>query len=319
MKYGYSQREIIMGGKYAIGRWNPAAGYAFITPFIVLLLVFYFYVFFSGFVTSLSDAQGINPGNYIGLRNFSDLLFADPTASRQFWQAVRTTLVYTFGCLLTQVPAAFLLAFVLNHIRFARLKVVLRTAFFAPVLINTVVIALLFRMLFNSENGIINYVLGMIGLPDHIDWLMDSSYAIPLLIIVSFWQWTGFHMVYFLSQLQTIDTSIYEAAKIDGASPLTVIFKITLPIMRPAITFVVITSTIGCIQMFDLVFILFPNAQYGPGGAAKTLIAFIYDQGFSQQFRIGMASAIGWLTFLFIIGLSFIQLKFLGLGHHDEY
>lgn len=308
-----------MGGKHAIGRWNPAAGYAFIAPFAFLLLVFYFYVFLSGFITSLSDAQGINPGDFIGFTNFTDLLFADPNASREFWQAVGTTLVYTLGCLLTQVPAAFVLAFILNHIRFARLKIILRTAFFAPVLINTVVIALLFRMLFNSENGIINWVLGMLGLPDTIDWLMDSSYAIPLLVIVSFWQWTGFHMVYFLSQLQTIDTSIYEAAKIDGASPLTVIFKITLPIMRPAITFVVITSTIGCIQMFDLVFILFPNAQYGPGGVAKTLIAFIYDQGFSQQFRIGMASAIGWLTFLLIVGLSFIQLKFFGLGHHDEY
>lgn len=307
-----------MATKGSIGRWNPAAGYAFMAPFAILLIVFNFYVFVSGFITSLSDAQGINPGSFTGFQNFADLLFADPVASHEFWRTVRTTLVYTVGCLITQVPAAFILAFILNHIPFARLKVVLRTAFFAPVLINTVVIALLFRMLFNSENGIINWLLGLMGLPNTIEWLMDSTYAIPLLVIVSFWQWTGFHMVYFLSQLQTIEPSIYEAAKIDGASPLTVIFKITLPIMRPAITFVVITSTIGCIQMFDLVFILFPNAQYGPGGVAKTLIAYIYDQGFSQQFRIGFASAIGWLTFMLIIGLSFIQLKFFGLGQHDE-
>jgi ABC-type sugar transport system permease subunit len=283
------------------------------------MIIFYFYVFWSGLLTSMSDAQGINPGEYIGFKNFINLLYADPAASHDFWLAVRTTLVYTAGCLLTQVPMAFVLAFILNHIRFPHLKVILRTAFFAPVLINTVVIALLFRMLFNSENGIINWGLGILGLPNTIEWLMNSSYAIPLLVIVSFWQWTGFHMVYFLAQLQTIDGSIYEAAKIDGASPLMVIARITLPIMRPAITFVVITSTIGCIQMFDLVFILFPNGEYGPGGVAKTLIAFIYDQGFSQQFRIGMASAIGWLTFLLIIGLSCIQLKFFGIGQHDEY
>jgi ABC-type sugar transport system permease subunit len=300
------------------GHWNTATGYAFIAPFVILVLVFNFYVFLSGFITSLSDSQGINPGRFIGLQNFFDLLWADASARQDFWQAVGTTLLYMLGCLLTQIPAAFLLAHLLNRMPYARLKVLLRAAFFAPVLINTVVIALLFRMLFNSENGIINWLLGMIGLPDTIDWLMDSAYAIPLLVIVSFWQWTGFHMVYFLSQLQTIDPSIYEAAKIDGASPLTVIWRITLPIMRPAITFVVITSTIGCIQMFDLVFILFPNAQYGPGGVAKTLIALIYDQGFSQQFRIGLASAIGWLTFLLIIGLSLVQLKFLGIGHHDE-
>lgn len=307
-----------MADAHPNGRYNTIAGYAFIAPFVILLLIFNFYVFFSGFITSLSDAQGINTGSYIGFQNFLDLLYADRTVSHEFWQAVRTTLVYTAGCLLTQVPAAFILAFILNHIPFARLKVVLRTAFFAPVLINSVVIALLFRMLFNADHGIINWLLGLLGLPNNFDWLMNSSFAIPLLVIVSFWQWTGFHTVYFLSQLQTIDPSIYEAAKIDGASPLTVIFRITLPIMKPAITFVVITSTIGCIQMFDLVFILFPNAQYGPGGVAKTLIAFIYDQGFSQQFRIGLASAIGWLTFLLVVGLSFIQLKFFGLGRHDE-
>lgn len=299
--------------------WHKATGYAFIAPFAILLIVFNFYVFFAGFNTSLSDAQGINPGEYIGFQNFSDLLYADPVASHEFWRAVSTTLVYTIGCLLTQVPVAFILAFILNHLPYARLKVVLRTAFFAPVLINTVVIALLFRMMFNTDSGIVNWLLGVLGLPNTINWLMNSTYAIPLLVIVSFWQWTGFHMVYFLSQLQTIDLSIYEAAKIDGASAFDIIFRITLPIMRPAIAFVVITSTIGCIQMFDLVFILFPNAQYGPGGVAKTLIAFIYDQGFSQQFRIGLASAIGWLTFLLIIGLSFIQLKFLGVGQHDEY
>ncbi len=307
-----------MSKMQSLGSNNTLTGYAFIAPFAILLLVFNFYVFFSGFLTSLSDAQGINTGSFIGFQNFVDLLYADSAASADFWQAVRTTLVYTLGCLLTQVPAAFILAFVLNHIPFPRLKVVFRTAFFVPVLINTVVIALLFRMFFNTDNGIINWLMGMVGLPNSTEWLLDSSYAIPLLVVVSFWQWTGFHMVYFLSQLQTIDPSIYEAAKIDGASPLTVIFRITLPIMRPAITFVVITSTIGCIQMFDLVFILFPNAQYGPGGVAKTLIAYIYDQGFSQQFRIGFASAIGWLTFMLIVGLSFIQLKFFGLGQHDE-
>lgn len=307
-----------MNTRHSIGRWNTVSAYGFIAPFAILLIVFNFYVFVAGFFTSLSDAQGINPGEFIGFQNYADLLYADMTASHHFWQAVKTTLVYTLGCLLTQVPVAFILAYILNHLPLKRLKVVLRTAFFAPVLINTVVIALLFRMLFNTDNGIINWVIGLVGLPNNIDWLMSSSFAIPLLVIVSFWQWTGFHMVYFLSQLQVIDPSIYEAAKIDGASPLTVIFRITLPIMRPAITFVVITSIIGCVQMFDLVFIIFPNAQYGPGGVAKTLIAYIYDQGFSQQFRIGLASAIGWLTFLLIIGLSIIQLKFFGLGQHDE-
>jgi ABC-type sugar transport system permease subunit len=88
--------------------------------------------------------------------------------------------------------------------------------------------------------------------------------------------------------------------------------------MRPALTFVMVTSAVGCLQMFDLVFMLFPNATYGPGGAAKTLVALIYDQGFSQQFLTGLASAIGWLTFLAIAAVSALQLRMIGLGRHGD-
>jgi lactose/L-arabinose transport system permease protein len=136
--------------------------------------------------------------------------------------------------------------------------------------------------------------------------------------MVAFWQWTGFHMVYFLAQLQTIDPTLYEAARMDGITPAGALFRITLPLMRPAITFVMVTSAIGGLQMFDLVFMLFPNATYGPGGVAMTLLAFIYDQGFSQQFLTSMATAIGWLTFLIIAAVSVLQLRVLGLGKHGE-
>jgi ABC-type sugar transport system permease subunit len=299
-------------------RSDMFSGYALIAPFMILLIIFNLYVFISGFQMSLTDAQGVNEGSNIGLQNYKDLLYADEFKSRDFWLAVKTTFMYMLGCIATQVPVAFILAFILNHLPLVKLRGILRAAFFLPVLMNTVVVALLFRMLFNKDQGIINYVCGMLGLPNNIDWLMNSSWAIPLLIIVSFWQWTGFHMVYFLSQFQTIDTSLYEAAKIDGASPSTVLFHITLPLMRPAITFVMVTSAIGGLQMFDLVFMLFPNAQYGPGGVAKTLVAFIYDQGFSQQFLTGLASAIGWLTFVIIMIVSLFQLKVLGIGKYDE-
>jgi ABC-type sugar transport system permease subunit len=307
-----------MNRKSAFQRKDILSAYGLIAPFMILLLIFNVYVFISGLQMSFSDAQGINHGSFIGLKNFKDLLYADEFKSKDFWLAVKTTFKYMFGCLATQVPVAFILAFILNSIPFFKIRGILRAAFFLPVLMNTVIVALLFRMFFNKDQGIINYILGFFGLPNSIDWLMNSEWAIPILVIVSFWQWTGFHMVYFLSQLQTIDTSIYEAAKIDGASPVVVLFRITLPLMRPAVTFVMVTSAIGCLQMFDLVFMLFPNAQYGPGGVAKTLVAFIYDQGFSQQFLTGFAAAIGWLTFLIIMVVSLFQLKMLGVGKHDE-
>ena len=293
-------------------------GYMLVAPFMLLLAVFSFYVFVSGFKLSLSDAQGINEGSFIGLQNYKDVLYHDAFKSKDFWLAVKTTFLYAIGCLATQVPVAFILAFILNHIPVVRIRGLLRAAFFVPVLINTVVIALLFRIFFNRDQGLINYILGIFGLPNQADWLFNSSWAIPLLIIVSFWQWTGFHMVYFLAQLQTIDPSMYEAAKIDGASPAKVLVKITMPLMRPAITYVMVTSAIGGLMMFDLVFMLFPNATYGPGGVAKTLVAFIYDEAFSQQFLMGRGAAIGWLTFIIIMIVSLFQLRVLGLGKHDE-
>jgi ABC-type sugar transport system permease subunit len=294
------------------------AAYAMVAPFMAILLTFSVYVLYYGFRMSLRDAQGINDGSFVGLQNYKDLLWASEYLSRDFWLAVKTTFVFMVGCLVTQMPVAFVLAYILNHIPLLRLRAVLRAAFFLPVVINTVIIALLFRMLFNPDQGVINNFLGMLGLPNNIDWMMNSSWVMPLMLIAAFWQWTGYHMVYFLSQLQTIDPSLYEAAKLDGASPRRVLWRITLPHMRPAITFAMVTSAIGALQMFDLVFLLFPNAAYGPGGVAKTLVAFVYDQGFSTQFLTGMASAAGWLTFGIVLIISLIQFKVLGLGKHGE-
>jgi multiple sugar transport system permease protein len=299
-------------------RTDTLSAYALVAPFLVLLVVFNLYVFARGLHISLTDAQGINEGDFVGLDNYKAILWADPLRTVDFYRAVKTTFLYTLGCLATQVPVAFVLAYVLNTIPLPRIRTVLRGAFFLPVLINTVVIALLFRMFFNKDQGIINHLLGLLHLPASTDWLLHSEWALPLLIVVSFWQWTGFHMVYFLAQLQTIDPSLYEAARMDGASPWHNLWNITLPLMRPAFTFVMVTSAIGGLQLFDLVFMLFPNATYGPGGVAKTLVAFIYDQGFSQQFLTGMASAIGWLTFLVIAAVSVVQLRVLGLGKQGE-
>ena len=297
----------------ALGRREIFTGYALIAPFMILMFIFCFFVFFSGFAISLTDMQGVNPGEFIGLANYREVL-----TSPELYAAIKTTFFYTLGALATQVPVAFLLACLLNSMKNRFLSNFLRAAFFLPVLINTVVIALLFRMLFNKDQGIINWILGVIGLPNNIEWLMNSQYSIPLLIIVSFWQWTGFHMVYFMAQLQTIDASIYEAARIDGSGSLRTMFRITVPLMKPAFAYVMITAAIGCLQMFDLVFMLFPNALYGPGGSAKTLVAYIFDQAFNQDFRIGFASAIGWVVFAIIFVVSLFQLKFLGVGSKEE-
>jgi multiple sugar transport system permease protein len=292
----------------------------FIMPFFVLMIIFTFCVIIMGAVMSFTSVQGFSEGDFIGLKNYADVLFkpgimAPPLPDFYFY--LKNTVFYTLGCLATQVPVAFILAYILNNVP-KGLQGPLRASFFVPVLINSVVIALIFRMLFNQTQGLINWMLGLVGLPNNTNWLIDSSLCIPLLVIISFWQWMGFHMVFFLANLQTIDKTLYEAARMDGASHLRILWQIVLPAMRPAFTFVMITAAIGGLQLFDLVFMVFPNQGYGPGGVAKTLVAYIFDEAWSQKFNIGFASAIGWVVFFVIFAVSAVQLKILGLGKAEE-
>lgn len=286
--------------------------YTFILPYFILMAFFILYVFFRGAQTSFTDAQSINPGSWIGLQNYNEII-----RSKDFWKSVGITFWFTFGNLVTQMPAAFIMAYILNGIA-KRFRGVLRASFYVPVLINSVAVALMFNTLFNREFGAINWLMGVFRLPNNIDWLNNSTYSVLIMVIVSFWQWTGYHIVFFLASLQAIDPTIYEVAKLDGASRTRTLFQITVPLMRPAMAFTFVTSAIGALQLFELPFLLFRNASYGPGGSAKTLVAYIYDFGFNQNFQLGYAAAAGWLVFFIILVFSLLQLKFLGLGNADE-
>lgn len=291
---------------------NAITPYLFLAPFLVIMLTFNLYVFIKGAQSSFTDAQGINPGSWIGLQNYSRCLSQDT-----FWIALKCNFKFLFGCWITQIPVAFVLAVILNGIT-KRLKGILRAAFFVPVLINSVLVAIIFRELFNKDTGWINWFLGLVGLPNGTDWIHNSTFTIPLLVIVAFWQWTGFHMVYYLASLQAIDPTIYEVAKLDGASRTRTLLQITVPLCRPAFVFTLITSAIGSLMLFELPFLIFDNLSYGPGGKARTLLAFIYDYGFSRNFELGFACAIGWLTFFVILIFSGFQLKVLGLGQAED-
>jgi ABC-type sugar transport system permease subunit len=187
-------------------------------------------------------------------------------------------------------------------------------------------VAWLFQQIFNPDVGTINWVLGLLGLlkvnPDThliipVQWLANGSYCVPMLIMVSFWQWTGFHMVYFLSQLQTIDPNLYEAAKIDGATQRQIMTRITLPLMRPAVAFVMVTSLVGGLLVFDIIYILYGAGTgfFGTGDHAKLFMPYIYYHAFDvTPSTIGFSSAAGWLVFVVIAVINIIQIRILGLG-----
>lgn len=298
-------------GEFRWNNLNSYTPYLFIAPFMILLCTFTVYTIIRGAALSMTDAQAINPGSWIGFDNFKELF-----DTHEFQKSLRQTFLFTIGCLATQIPVAFVLAFVLNAI--SKGRALLQAIFVIPCVVNTVITALVFRMLFNKDVGLINWFMGLLHLPNSIDWVTIEPYAIPLMVIVSFWQWTGFHMIYFLAQLQAIDPCIYEVAKLDGASSTRTMFQITVPLMRPAFTYVVITATVGCFQVFDYSFLIFPNAGFGPGKAAETVMCFIWYHGFNQQFRLGFATAAGWILFLIVLVISLFQFKSIGLGQVGE-
>ncbi len=294
------------------GKLSSYTPYLFIAPLVLLLCTFTFYPYFIGAKMSLTDAQGINPGDWVGLANFIELFH-----NEDFLKSLLHTFYFLFGCFITQIPVAFILAYILNNVT-QRLRGVLRASFFFPVLINSVLVALMWRMLSNKDVGAINWFLGLLHLPNNLDWIHTAELCIPLMVMAAFWQWTGYTMVYFLAQLQTIDTSIYESAKLDGASPARILRSIVMPMMRPAFIFVMVTSGIGCLMQFEYPFLMFDNGGYGPGRVAQTAVCFIYWQGFSQQFRLGFATAASWVLFVIVLIFSLAQIRMVGLGESNE-
>lgn len=295
---------------------DARAAWCFLAPFLLLVLFFQVYVLLYGVRTAFTNEGGFSDGEFVGLANFRDLLWASPLESREFWRALWTSLRYTAGCLLTHVPLALLLALALNRVPFLRLRAALRAAFLVPIVVNSVTAAFLFGMYFR-RNGLVNHTLGAFGLPDDRDWLMYSGMAVPIMVLVSLWRAIGLQTIVFMAQLQTIDPTVVEAARLDGASSWHVLRHITLPLLRPAVAFAAVTTGIAALQMFDLSYVLFP-VQYGPGGAGKTVVAYIYDLAFSSRFLVGPAAAAGWLAFFVVMAVSLLQLRVLGLGRQED-
>ncbi|MBN1959896.1 MAG: sugar ABC transporter permease [Deltaproteobacteria bacterium] len=271
--------------------------------FIIVILV-------RGFLISLTDAQGFEPGEFIGLENFKEIIKDD-----WFWKSVINTSKFAVACILTQIPAGLLLASGLNQIRNKKLQGMLAAAFFIPYLMNSVIIAQMFNLLFSGEPGLVNWFLGLLHLPNDFQWTFDPHLSFPLLVFVAFWQGVGLPTIYFLTYYRTIDPMLYEAAAIDGATPFRKFFCITLPLMRPAILFMVVTTAASCMLIFDLVFMLF---RRGVGENVVSIIMYIYWRGFSGDFELGVAAAAGWLAFFIILTVSLIQIKVIGLGKPNE-
>jgi multiple sugar transport system permease protein len=278
-------------------KWTP---YLFILPNMALFLVFVIIPVLRTFWISLHHWDALFPPIFIGFGNYTRAF-----NTGLFWQVLRNTTYYVLGFVPLQTISALILALLLNQN--LRMKTFFRATCFFPAVLSMVSVALVWQWMFSSNYGIINHLIGLLGL-EPVNWLADSRWAMPVIILLSVWKWAGYNMVIFLAGLQSIPDALYEAASIDGASRLQRLFSITLPLLRPTTLFVLIMSVIGSFQVFEQVFVM---TRGGPGNATMTIVQYIYRESF-ERFDMGYGSAVTYVLFGIIFILTALQLKFFG-------
>lgn len=272
------------------------APYLFILPNMLVFSIFTIWPAISGFNLSFYDSSDGQHFRSVGTSNYSEIL-----SDSEFWDAARATALYTVGFVLISTVLATALGLLLNGQR--RGRGAISAAYFLPVLISPVVVGVIWQAALDRNTGLVNQALSSVGL-GHPGWLIDSKLALIAVICVGTWIHLGFYTMIILSGIQAIDTSVYEAAKIDGASEWQKLRTITLPLLRPTMMVVIILSTITGFQSFDFIYTLTGG---GPIGATTLIVQYIYDHAFSVPIQYGLASAAGVILFLVVFAITLLN------------
>ena len=291
--------------KYGKKQKLSLTGWGFLFPAMLLITCFSLYPMVSAFIASLKTGTGTQL-TFSGLTNYIRTFDDDV-----FVQSIKNCLFY----LIIQVPIMLVLALILASMlnnKQLRCSGLFRTCIFIPCATSLVAYAIVFRSLFATD-GFINSILLKIGVLDEaFNFLSNPLSAKIVIIIALIWRWTGYNMIFYLAALQNIDYSVYEAAKVDGASPIQSFFKITLPLLKPTILMTAIMSTNGTLQLFDESMNL---TNGGPGNASITMSHYIYNTAFKGVPNFGYTSAMSFIILLMVAVLAFIQLK---VGEDNE-
>ena len=280
--------------------------YLYIAPFFISFALFGLYPLLFSVQLSFSEYKIGKPITWVGLANYQRVL-ADPL----FWTSLKNVVFLWLGSLPIQLILGFAIAWMLNGVT-RRLRGFLSGAFYLPVVTNLVAIALVFRLMFDDQYGIINQFLTLFGVPPPA-WMNSSQYAPLTTVILIIWKGLGWYVVYILAALQSVEKVYYEAARIDGANSLQIIRYVTLPSIRPILLFLVTLGTIAGLQIFTEPFILFQSSSTlgGPSSSVLTPTMYIYAQGF-KYLKFGNASAMAVILGVIIIGLSALQFRLFG-------
>ena len=283
------------------------APYLFIAPFFIMFALFSLWPIIKSMVLAFYTTAGPQDQKFVGGANFLFCL-SDP----DFHTAIKNTVIYAFWSTFLQLPLSLGLAMLLSQ-SWLRGRNFWRLAFFFPNLLGTVFVGVLFSVLFVPQYGLVNKAVSALTfgrIPLDTKWLADPAYVMPALVLTSLWMYVGFNMIYFLAALQSVDKELYEAAQVDGAGYWHQFWAVTLPGIRPVAIFVLVTSTIGSFQLFELPFIMLNNTA-GPNKSGLTIVMYLYQTGFISG-DLGYASAVGWTLALAMLVISLIQLRLTG-------
>jgi len=261
----------------------------FIAPLLIPLLAFWIVPFGWSIYISFTDWDYISPEySYVGFENYQYML-----EDSYFTEALYNTFVFSLGVVIPTVMLGLAFALLL-HKNFAGSQLY-RAVIFSPWITPTVAVSIVWSWVFETKSGLVNLLLAKVGIAP-ITWLESGDTAMTVVIIVTVWQAVGWTMLFFISALNKIPTSLYEASLIDGCSPLTRFIKITLPLISPTTFFLIIVNMINSVQAFDQFQIL---TQGGPSGSTRTLLYLFYQQAF-EQYDMGPAAA----TSLIILAIT---------------
>jgi multiple sugar transport system permease protein len=291
--------------RLGLGRREAIIGYVMLSPWILGFIIFTLGPMIASLYFSLCDYKVIKPPQFIGLANYQRM-FADDL----FYKSLSVTTKYTLVSVPLGIIVALLVAVLLNQqIWGVR---VFRTIFYLPSVVSGVAVSLVFAWIFNYRFGIINYVIGLFGVRGP-DWLGRPEWAIWAFVLMSLWG-VGGNMVILLAGLQGVPVSLHEAAQIDGASAWTRFWRITLPMISPAILFITIMSVIGSFQVFTQAYIMTGG---GPANATLFYLLYLYRNAFNW-FEMGYASSLAWVLFLIIMVCTLITMRgSQGLVHYE--
>ncbi len=299
-----------MGGNHTVTRtgkkrnYNNMA-YLFVLPFVAVFLIFSVYPVFRTLQLSFASYKGFGDIDYIGFKNYVRVL-----QDKYFWTALLNTIKIWGVNIVLQLAMAFLLTIVFSDIKY-KVKGLgfFRAVYYLPNIIAATSVAFLFKTLLDWRYGTINQILAKFGVDQPINWLGQPVTARLSIALIQTWMWFGNSFIMLMAGVQGINKDYFEAASIDGAGRWKSFYYITLPLLRPILLYVTITSLIGGIQMFDLPFLI-GTVTGEPLGATQTAIMYLYKFGFATRPKqVGYASAIAYVLFLMILIISVIQFK----------